>query len=282
MIPYPYVLRRRMMIQDTGKLPPMGRGFANYTWAELDAISKAGLAAEYFTVGETRSIDLSYVSDGVDYSGTYNLAIHGVNHDDLADGSGKAGLTIGFNTVFTKYNVLHPTNAENTFWETCAMRTTYLPEYFSILPADLQAVIKTVNKIYLTDPDATSDEDKKIVQDKLFLPSGHELDGNLLSILVISEGERYPYFETAENRIKYDVSGVAQYYWTRSTYYGSIDEVDGQVGYYRGKDGAGSVSSGNSTTVLKDFISDPSHQTVDISTKETVDNFRCAAPLFCI
>ena len=278
MIPYPYVLRRRMMIQDMGKLPPMGRGFANYTWAELDAISKAGLAADYFTVGETRSIDLSYVSDGVDYSGTYNLAIHDINHDDLADGSGKAGLTIGFNTVFTKYNVLHPTNRTDVFWGNCDMRTTYLPEYFSILPADLQAVIKTVNKIYLTQTDLTNIPEniaqyQKIVQDKLFLPSSHEfLD--VSSSVFLWEGTQYPYLATEESRIKYDVSGVAQMWWTREMYKSSIDGEDGQIGVYVNENGA-TVSGGDAKAA---FISDPS----EINTKEETESFRCAAPLFCI
>ena len=278
MIPYQYALRRRMMLQEIVKLPPAGRGFANYTWAELDAISRAGLAAEYFTVGETRSIDLSYVSDGVDYSGTYNLAIHDINHDDLADGSGKAGLTIGFNTVFTKYNVLHPANRTDVFWGNCDMRTTYLPEYFSILPADLQAVIKTVNKIYLTQTDLPNTADnianyQRVVQDKLFLPSSHEFLKTTTG-LFLWEGTQYPYLATEENRIKYDVSGAAQLWWTRTMYSSFINEEYGQIGNYVNEYGT-TISSGDGTAA---FISNPSRE--NSLTKTT--SYRCAAPLFCI
>lgn len=271
MIPYPYVLRRRMMIQDIGKLPPMGRGFANYTWAELDAISKAGLAADYFTVGETRSIDLSYTIDEVDYSGTYELAIHGINHyeDELADGSGKAGLTIGFNTVFGNPTNLHSSRYIQSgnlnlyvSYSVCDMRTTYLPRYFSILPADLQAVIKTVNK---WDYDVSSGDPERVtLPHTLFLPTEWDVFG--YSLIGNSFADRnYEYFKTEANRIKRDTSGTAQAWWTASI--GNATDEDWTQAVYIGADGQRGCGR------IDQSVIDENAKTL---------SYRYAAPLFCI
>lgn len=276
-IPQKYALRRRMMIQDIGKLPPMGRGFANYTWAELDAISKAGLAAEYFTVGETRSLNLSCTINGVDCSGAYDLVIHDVNHDDLADGSGKAGLTIGFNTVFTCYSILDPDDSNSDIrWVDCAMRTTYLPNILAALPADLQAVIKTVNKIYDKDYSATVTENLGITQDKLFLVSEDEIlyttgKDNPIIFVMLYEGYQYEYFATEANRVKYNTSGEAVAWWTR-TIYGGTDADGWDVAKAYNVTRSGTISSGENNKVVS-YQPDPEAKT---------PIYHYTAPLFCI
>ena len=255
----------------------MGRGFANYTWAELDAISKAGLAAEYFTVGETRSLNLSCTINGVDCSGAYDLVIHDVNHDDLADGSGKAGLTIGFNTVFTCYSILDPDHSNDDIrWVDCAMRTTYLPNILVALPADLQAVIKTVNKYYDKDYSATVSENLGITQDKLFLVSTDEIlltsgKDNPIGSFVIYEGYQYEYFATEANRVKYDASGEAVAWWTRSIYQG-WDDNDFYAAVAPNVTKTGAVSSGENNKVVS-YQPDPEAKT---------PIYHYTAPLFCI
>lgn len=68
--------------------------FANGSWAQIAGISESGQAAEYFAVGDTKEITWG--------GNTYTCVILGLDHDDLADGSGKAGMTIGVLTA-------HPT-----------------------------------------------------------------------------------------------------------------------------------------------------------------------------
>ena len=103
--------------------------FAGGSWADIAAVSEAGKAAEYFAVGDTKIIN----ADGKDIT----LRIIGFNHDMLADGSGKAGITIWSETA------LSDTMAIDN-WQTLAanMRTKLKPK----LPSDLQAVIKAVAK----------------------------------------------------------------------------------------------------------------------------------------
>lgn len=60
--------------------------FATGSWADIIRIAESGEAAQHFAVGDTRDIQIG------DY--TIPFMIAGFNHDDLSDGSGKAGISI--------------------------------------------------------------------------------------------------------------------------------------------------------------------------------------------
>lgn len=106
--------------------------FADATWAEIAAISERGEAAIYFALGDEKTI--SYNGKSV------KVSIIAFDHDNLADGSGKAGITIGVKSLLSPkiawqtglyQNVLHP-----------HLNSTVL----GYLPSDLQNVIKSVTK----------------------------------------------------------------------------------------------------------------------------------------
>lgn len=103
--------------------------FAGGTWEEIATISEAGEAANYFSIGDTKTITI----DGTDII----LRLIGFDHDTLSDGTGKAGMTIVAETP------LSPTMAVSN-WNTLAsdMKTKLKP----LLPSDLQSVIKPVVK----------------------------------------------------------------------------------------------------------------------------------------
>ncbi len=103
--------------------------FAGGSWADIAAISESGQAAEYFAVGDKKTITAGDT--------TLELTIIGFNHDDLADGSGKAGMTI------ISKNVL-PDTMPVSDWTALAntMKTVLKPQ----LPSDLQSAIKPVIK----------------------------------------------------------------------------------------------------------------------------------------
>ena len=143
---------------------------------------------------------------------TLDYCIIGINHDDFADGSGKAGLTFeATNTALTaqKMNTAF-TNAGG--WEKSELRGRLnTGDLWSLLPAELQSKVKTVKK--MTDnkgggsagtPSATTD--------KVFLPSSTEVWGN-----IDSDGTQYEYYKskgvTTSNH-----SGVSlgSWSWTRS------------------------------------------------------------------
>jgi hypothetical protein len=61
--------------------------FANSMWADIVAVAESGNAPNVFAVGDTRTMNLGFC--------TATVMILGFNHDELADGSGKAGISIG-------------------------------------------------------------------------------------------------------------------------------------------------------------------------------------------
>lgn len=103
--------------------------FAGGTWADIARISESGEAADYFKIGDEKKITVNGTS--------MTLILIGFDHDDLADGSGKAGMTIVATTALEDTMPL-----DN--WSTLSnnMRTVLKPQ----LPSDLQGVIKTVEK----------------------------------------------------------------------------------------------------------------------------------------
>lgn len=103
--------------------------FAGGAWADIARVSEAGEAADYFEIGDTKTIE----ADGQ----TITLRIIGFGHDDLANGSGKAGMTIVAESVFTDTMTVED-------WSTLSneMKSKIKPK----LPNDLQAVIKPVIK----------------------------------------------------------------------------------------------------------------------------------------
>ena len=185
------------------KLPPVGQTLENYSWADIGAISKAGKAEEYFLVGDQKNIKIN----GVDYA----VEIVGFNHDDLADGSGKAGITFGMVDSLSTYYPMNASNTNVNGWGGSVRRSELQTTVFAQLDADLQKVIKTVNK-------STSAGNKSstinIYADTLFLFSETELFGTT-SYSVGSEGKQYAKFTTNASRIK-KVNGTARSWWERS------------------------------------------------------------------
>lgn len=108
-----------------GELPT----FAGASWEQIAEISEAGNASTIFSVGDAKTIEF----DGT----TATVRIIGFNHDELADGTGKAGITMFCETASTD------TFAVNN-WSTLStnMENTLLPK----LPEGLQNHIKKVNK----------------------------------------------------------------------------------------------------------------------------------------
>lgn len=134
-LPYTFIVTRNTNITVTA----VPKSFADYTWSEIDAVCEAGLASTLFAVGDEKDIELSTGE-------VITMLILGFNHDDLSDGSGKAGMSIGMkNLLATKYGMnATPTNEGG--WDESEMRTSTMATLLSQLPSDLQSVIKQVNK----------------------------------------------------------------------------------------------------------------------------------------
>lgn len=187
--------------------------FANATWEQIAQVSESGNASSYFAVGDEKTIQL--------LTGEYvTFVILGFNHDDLSDGSGKAGMSIGMKNLLATIYQMNAIGTNAGGWNESKMRTSTMATLLSQLPSDLQSVIKQVNKKAMAGGVSTSITTSA---DKLWLFAEVEIDGTT-SAGYTDEGEQYEYWKTvkdgtvAADRIKYlsNGSGSANGWWLRS------------------------------------------------------------------
>ena len=143
---------------------------------------------------------------------TLEYRIIGINHDDLADGSGKAGLTFEATNTALDAQRMIATNTNAGGWEASELRGRLnTGDLWSLLPSELQSKVKSVTK--MTDnqgggkagtPSATTD--------KVFLLSTTEVYGDLQS-----DGVQYEYYASRDvTKSSYSGASSNYYHWTRS------------------------------------------------------------------
>ena len=146
---------------------------------------------------------------------TLEYRIIGIDHDDLADGSGKAGLTF----LTTSTNIvshMNATDANAGGWEKSEMRGRLNSgNLWALLPPEIQSKAKAVTK--MTDnqgggsagtPSATTD--------RIFLLSSTEVYGDL-----DSDGIQYEYYKSkGVTKANYSGASLNSGYWTRSVHPG--------------------------------------------------------------
>ena len=184
-------------------LPPIGTALNDMTWEQIQTISDAGKASDYFNVGDTKNITL----DGV----SYPVQIIGFNHDTKTDG-GTAGITF---QLVDCLNITYQMNSSGTNvggWKSSAMRSR-MSEFLGQLDEDLQSVIKPVNKLVSVGNNTSTIE---TVSDKLFLLSEVEIFGST-TYSFAGEGSQYAWYKAGNTKVK-KVNGVANTWWERSPY----------------------------------------------------------------
>lgn len=145
---------------------------------------------------------------------TLEYRIVGINHDDLADGSGKAGLTFEATNSALGYQKMNTTNTNAGGWEKSELRGRLnTGDLWSLLPSELQSKVKAVTK--MTDnqgggkagtPTATTD--------KVFLLSATEVWGDMQS-----DGTQYEYYKSkGVTTSNYSGASSSNHHWTRSVY----------------------------------------------------------------
>ena len=181
--------------------------FANASWDTINAIAQSGQASSAFSIGDTKSISINGTN--------YNIQIYDFNHDDLADGSGKAKITFGLaNCLSTTYK-MNRSNTNSGGSGSCALRTTLQNTILNQLPTELKSLIKTVKKKTSAGSQSTT---INTTNDTLFLFSEVELFGST-TYSVAGEGTQYPIFTDNNSRIKKQGdTGSAYYWWERSPY----------------------------------------------------------------
>ena len=153
---------------------------------------------------------------------TLEYRIIGINHDDLADGSGKSGLT--FLTTSTTINSrMNAENSNTGGWEKSELRQKMNSgEIWKLMPSDLQSKVKSVTK--LTNNVGGNDKNAAVTatNDKLFLLSYSEIVPTSYWASscpwTSSEGTQYEAFKgkVTNNYSSNEILKIGSSWWERS------------------------------------------------------------------
>lgn len=193
---FPYTTKNVYTMSDlnraSGNLVSYDKVLENNTWAQIDEASRAGVAREIWSLGDTK--------DG--------YTIIGFDHDDLTDGNGKAGITFIVSDKLKMSASAWNTYSRPTVFYDASTANTRLQQYLTngnYGLSDIKPYIKDVLKKYKTS--ITDEISYAEMSCKLFLPSYSELLGDTQSGWN-DEGSMY---EGIEN-----LREVEYNYWTRS------------------------------------------------------------------
>ena len=211
---------------------------ADNTWEEIDQACTLGLAESLWEIGDTK--DISYYPGDMyeeSYRETSAFTILDFNHDDLADGSGKACITFGSVEFFNAngFSCSNDNRGNLVTYPDSYFRNNIIDTYSIGFDSELKSIIKNVNKKWTTteaggeisDTNANQIIFSGITSDPLFSFSLTELgysieknddSGNVITgeYLELDDGYIYPYFSTSSNvRLSDD-------YWTRVSHVRSV------------------------------------------------------------
>ena len=181
------------------------------TWSEIEAIGAAGKARETFALGATKK---DHMKNGYDAE----WKIIGFDHDDLADGSGKAPISWDMVRAYKDEWSMNDEATNAGGWDQCKARKRMDGELLSLCSDELQAIIKPVIK--LTSAGSCSKDIIKSIC-KLWLKSEKELFGRCI-YSAPGEGHWYEYYRQED--VPYfalDENGDRVCQWLRSARYTS-------------------------------------------------------------
>lgn len=149
---------------------------------------------------------------------TLTYRIIGINHDDFADGSGKAGLTFEAANDALDQQQMNATKTSVGGWEKSDLRDRLnIGDLWALLPSELQSKVKSVMK--MTDNNVGgSAGTPSATTDKVFLLSATEVYGNFWSNGHLqSDGSQYEYYASKGVTLRnYSVAASGYSCWTRS------------------------------------------------------------------
>ena len=179
-----------------------GKNFANNSWEAIIAACQSGNVPDSWAVGDSKTMTIN----GTDYQ----IDIIGKNHDTYTAG-GTAPLTFQLHDCYgTKYQ-MNSTSTNSGGYDSSAMHTTHLPAILALMPSEVQAGIKQVNKMASAGSQSATIE---TIACKLFLLSEIEIFGSK-TYSKSGEGSQYAYYSAGNSKVK-NFSGSAMSWWERS------------------------------------------------------------------
>lgn len=175
-------------------------------------IAKNGTSSAVYAKAEAAMDAGTKFSTKLTNGKTLEYRIVGINHDDLADGSGKAGLTFEATNSALGYQKMNATNTNAGGWEKSELRGRLnTGDLWSLLPSELQSKVKAVTKMTDNQGDGKAGT-PTTTTDKVFLLSATEVWGDMQS-----DGTQYEYYKSkGVTTSNYSGASSSDYHWTRS------------------------------------------------------------------
>ena len=239
------------------------------SWETIREVSSAGLGANYWAVGDTKSIVLNGAVVGYTFSNlTVNAFILGFNHNSAKEGANKIHFQIGkigstavalCDSQYNNYGSsagfrMNTSNTNSGGWNDSYMRKTVLGNtntptnplansLMAALPSDLRAVMQPVTK-YTDNTGNSSNSSGNVTAttDYLFLLAEFEVFGTRSGANQYEQNSQaqYDYYKAGNSRVANNHSAVstAVWWWLRSPYY------NGNI-YFRLVGTDGTTNAGN-------------------------------------
>lgn len=193
---------------------PSYKPFAEADWAEIAEVSEAGLATEFYNLGDTKDITISGV-------GTITLEIADFDHDYLSGSTSasKAGISMITRDLLPNTRQMNSSNTNVGGFPASALYDYLNGTILNGLPSDLRSALKTTYKWYGTGNNTTNGQWHGC---KVWIPLEYEMFGSNASSPATEHttgnARKYPIFTDNASRIKRmnNGSGDAQRYWEAS------------------------------------------------------------------
>lgn len=177
--------------------------FEDNSWEQIISACKSGNVPETWVVGNQKAMTIG--------GNSYLIDIIGKNHDTYTRG-GTAPLTFQMHDLYGTTYPMNSTNTNKDGYGGSLMHTTHLPAIKALMPSEVQAAIKPVNKLCGLGYGASSGVET--VSCDLFLLSEIEIFGST-TMSVSGEGMQYAYYVAGNSKVK-NRSGSASKWWERS------------------------------------------------------------------
>lgn len=238
--------------------PVMGKSLNEYTWAEISAISQAGLGSTYFSIGDTKAVHIKGTVGTLEVDDTFYVYIIGFDHNGATNtidfGTFKTanGVDVclvdskyeSYSTDGTKYfNMNHSSDTNSGGWKSCDLRYDVLGStntdgddagattatspvsgtLMAALPSELRAVMKPMT-IYTDNTGGGSDTASYVTATVDYLPPLAEFEifgtRSYANSAEQNYQAQYAYYSAGNSKKKYRHSAISSArWWERSPYY---------------------------------------------------------------
>ena len=209
-------------------------------WATISNVSSAGLASNYWNIGDTKTIILNGQVGNTTFSNlSIDAYILGINHNAEIEGNNRIHFCIGkvnsktVGLIDSRYNeylvpesgyftINYSSDTNNGGWNGCYMRNNIMQEIKSALSTDLQNVLKTVTK-YTDNTGGGNGSSVSFVTattETICLEAEFEVHGviSYANSYEQNKQKQYDYYKNGNSKIryKYNNTNSAVWWWNRS------------------------------------------------------------------